>query len=395
MDQERIKTLISQYFNNSISRKDCMELLKYMDDHEEVVSPLIDKYLQAEELSGEFSSYQKEQTYDRILSTLNRSNSSKKNWIKLISSRRVLYPVAAVLMIAILVGGLIYQNKNTEIPTQSLVLQDDILLPDSSNALLTLSDGKTILITESTEKIYERDGVHVGRSEDGSVYYKVEKRGRGSVDVEYNTLATPKGQTLHLTLADGTKVWLNAESSLRFPSAFSGAKREVELTGEAYFEVAHNSAMSFEVNAQGNIIHVLGTHFNVSAYEDQPQVSTTLVEGSVNVSSTNGNAMILEPGQQAIIEHSTGNISKSTVDVNSMLAWKRGYFRFDDESIESIIHAVSRWYDIESVEYDGSFDGRFTGTFKRSKKLSQLFSHLEKLSSMHFKIEEGRVTIMK
>jgi len=406
MDENRLRILLSEYFNNSITREDCEELLKYLDEQELKaqedlnVSQLIDEQFGSAIPPVSFEKDKKANTYLRIMSDIQaRQKDTLPNPRKsFLINTKTWFKAAAALFVVFSVGLLIYLNGDNSLnEEQSLVeVSDDLTVLDSQDALITLSDGRTIKVSDSSKGVLSKqDGIQIGRAADGSIYYEVKSEElTRNEQVVYNSFSTPKGSTFQLLLPDGTKVWLNAETTLRFPVAFASVKRVVELDGEAYFEVAHNSSKPFEVLANGSLIKVLGTHFNVSAYRTDRQMATTLVEGSVNVSK-NGNALILKPGQQALIDSKTNTISKLEVDVNSILAWKNGYFRFENETIENIISVISRWYDIEEVEYKGSFSDRFTGTFQRSKKLSQLLNHFEKLSPMHFKIEGRRVVIMK
>ncbi len=274
---------------------------------------------------------------------------------------------------------------------------NDILLPDDNATVLTLADGRTIMLNDTEEGILAREGgVNIKKIEDGSIYYEAPTSTSitGS-EMKFNTMTTPKGHSYQLLLPDGTRVWLNTSSSIRFPIAFNGKERKVILKGEAYFEVAHQDSKPFVVEANGSTVQVLGTHFNISAYEDEAQVTTTLIEGAVKVANSH-REVSLKPGQQAVVDNNHKEIIQSRANVKAVLAWKNGYFRFENEGIKSIMSKISRWYDIDEVKYEGSFDDlRFGGTFHRAKEVSKLFSHLEKLAPLHFKIEERRVIIMK
>lgn len=300
---------------------------------------------------------------------------------------------AAVILIA---TAWYFNNKSSnDLPTQLTQEQaDDIILPDYNSAILTLADGREISLDEKSAGLSVQEaGVKITQALDGSLLYEA-IQGTVSNQLTYNTFQTPKGNTYTILLPDGTKVWLNAASSLRYPVSFTGKERRVFLSGEAYFEVAHNPQQPFSVEARGSTIQVLGTHFNISAYENQAQLKTTLIEGAVNVSK-DGQTVSLEPNQQATIDMSTGRITRAETDVWSALAWKNGYFRFERASLEDIFVVISRWYHIEDIEYHGEFDNRFTGTFQRSKNISELFRYLEKLAPIHFEIKEGRVVVMK
>src|SRR5690606_37962085 len=305
--------------------------------------------------------------------------------------------IAAMLVVVASVGLLMYFNPAAnEAAREEPQQNDDILLPDQNQALLTLADGRTIVLSDSLDGILALEsGVSIRRGEDGSIIYDYDGRNADLFDGthKFNTFSTPKGHTYQLVLPDGTRVWLNTASSIHYPVVFAANERKVTLIGEAYFEVAHDRSRPFKVEAKGSVVEVLGTHFNVASFEDDTRVTTTLLAGAVNVSS-NRQHVVLKPGEQAVVDESTEDISRAHVDVRAVMAWRNGYFRFDNESIESILKKISRWYDIETVAYQGQFNDRFTGTFQRSKSVSLLFSHLEKLAPIQFEIKERRVVVM-
>jgi len=302
----------------------------------------------------------------------------------------------AAAAIVIIVAVWYFNDSSSNKPNPEIAQQqaNDIALPDHNSALLTLADGREITLNEKSKGLLAQEsGVKITQATDGSLTYEVVEA-KKSDKLVYNNFKTPKGSTYQILLPDGTKVWLNAASTLRYPVTFTGDERRVSLSGEAYFEVARNAKQPFYVDARGSTIRVLGTHFNVYAYENEQQLKTTLVEGAVNVSK-DGQTASLKPDQQATIDLSTGKIVRTETDVWSALAWKNGYFKFERASLEDIFVAISRWYDIEEIEYKGEFDNRFTGTFQRSKNVSELFRYLEKLAPIHFEIKERRVVVMK
>lgn len=401
MDKTRLQRLLTQYFENAITREDCEELLAYLDEGDPlVISEVIDEALQVGATQTlRFDREDKADVYSRLLSDINRRQittdqqfTSRKfsiaSWVK----------VAALLVAVVSVGIiLLYDAKQSGFNSPAVVSQDenDIALPEYNEATITLADGSTIVLSDSMEGILARElGVVIRKADDGSIFYEAKQADVTGGKVNYNTFSTPKGSTYRILLPDGTKVWLNTASSIRYPLVFTGTERNVSLSGEAYFEVAPDVSKPFKVEANGSVIQVLGTHFNVSAYTDERQTTTTLVEGAVNVSK-NGNTVTLKPNEQAVVDESTGEIRQSAINIRTAIAWKDGYFRFDDDSIEEIVSKVSRWYDIEAVEYQGEFNERFSGTFQRSKNVSQLFSHLERLAPIRFEIKGRRVVIMK
>jgi transmembrane sensor len=266
-----------------------------------------------------------------------------------------------------------------------------IVQPGSNKATLTLSDGSSIDLNESKPGTLCKQGtVTVGKRADGSLVYQ--PSGSQNAAVLYNTVSTPKGGQYQLVLSDGTKVWLNAASAIKYPATFSGKERIVELNGEAYFEVAKNKNMPFKVSLNNMSVEVLGTHFNVNAYADEGEVTTTLLEGSVKLSNSKGQSM-LKPGQQAKMDKQSG-FDIHEVNTDEAVAWKNGYFIFDNENIQSIMRKISRWYDVD-VEYSGNVDeGNFGGTTSRFNSITGVLKSLELTGTVHFKVQGRRITVM-
>lgn len=258
----------------------------------------------------------------------------------------------------------------------------------------TLAEDGSISINKNTtgKLVYERSPLH---SADGipeqSAQYSNET---ASTKPLLNTLTVPVGEQYQLTLPDGTNVWLNCESSLSFPSYFSGDKRFVMLQGEAYFEVAKNNDKPFVVQAKDQQIEVLGTHFNVAAYSDEDQTRTSLLEGAVVVSKGE-NTLKLTPGRQAVSTSVTTQLVERPFEPHAAVSWKDGYFVFHNQHIESVMNAVSRWYDVEiEIKNAGKKSKKINGTFSRSRSIDELLLYLEKLEVAEFKKEGRRVIVM-
>lgn len=265
------------------------------------------------------------------------------------------------------------------------------VLPGSNRAQLTLGNGSVIDLNNSKNGLLSREGeTLVKKTTEGQVTYHAAGQ---QAAVQYNMIHTPRGGQYSVVLADGTKVWLNAASSLRFPTAFTGKQREVELSGEAYFEVAKNPAMPFVLKVNGVKVEVLGTHFNIKAYEDDGNVKATLLEGSVKVRNDLGEKLIT-PGQQAVLNGSTKNISVHSVNTDDVIAWQKGYYVFKHESIKSIMRDLSRWYDVDVSYSPGLADKSMTGKISRYKNLSELLDFLELTDEVHFKMEGKGVQVM-
>jgi ferric-dicitrate binding protein FerR (iron transport regulator) len=224
-----------------------------------------------------------------------------------------------------------------------------------------------------------------------------------SSEILYNTISTPRGGQYQLMLADGSKVWLNAESSLRFPVSFTGQERKVELMGEASVGVAHVSSslgggreeaagMPFKVKVHGMEVEVLGTHFNINSYDNESTIRTTLLEGSVKINKNNSSSL-LKPGQQAQMNKAGEIKIINNVDVEEAIAWKEGKFQFDKADIHDIMRQLARWYDVD-VEYKGTVSSHFGGTISRDVNLSQVLNMLHLTGEVNFQIQDKKVVVM-
>ncbi|WP_217603191.1 FecR domain-containing protein [Chitinophaga sp. GbtcB8] len=299
--------------------------------------------------------------------------------------RRYQWAVAAAVLALVAGAYLWLQRPATRPLTQQPVTN---VMPGTHKAILTLSDGSKVTL-DSTGSQVIRQGATAIHQQGGQLKYEAQST---AAAVQYNILSTPRGGQFRITLPDGTQVWLNAASTLRYPTAFTGPERLVEITGEAYFEVTANAAQPFRVKMKDAEVEVLGTSFNVNAYADEPTIQTTLLEGSVKLSSNNSH-LLLKPGQQAILGvNKEFNINQ--VDPNDAIAWKNGYFLFKNEGIESVMRTIARWYDVD-VSYQGDvLKQRLGGTVSRYEKLEDLLKTIELTKSLKFKIEGRRVTIM-
>ena len=305
---------------------------------------------------------------------------------------------ATAAVVLILFGYSIMTMMQKERPKQVVAkveqpVVEDVAAPDGNYASITLAGGEKIDINGSSRGTLASQGkVQVIKSADGLIIYKV-ATGRVRGKMQFNTLANPKGsKVIGMVLEDGTKVWLNAGSSLTYPVAFIGKERKVSITGEAYFEVAKKKSMPFRIMKGEMMVEVLGTHFNVNAYGDEPHMKVTLLEGAVKVSSGNVSG-ILKPGQQAKVKDNDINV-QSDINIDQVMAWKNGYFSFEKAGITEVMRQIARWYNIE-VAYDGEIPNeRFGGELRRNTKLSSVLKVLEK-SGVKFRIENNKVTVFK
>jgi transmembrane sensor len=312
--------------------------------------------------------------------------------------------VAAAILAAIAITGvlLVTRTRSAQASAPAIAQQKrpnpSDILPGGNRAVLTLADGSTISLDSAhTGNLVSQGTTKVLKIQDGELKYDAATAG-GLSTVSYNTLSTPRGGQYKLLLADGTRVWLNAASSIRYPTTFTGPDREVEISGEAYFEIAKNAAMPFRVLTVSNLddkdpmtIDVLGTHFNVNAYIDEPVVRTTLLEGLVKVSKGK-NTIQLKPGQAAQVRKDGAIQQIPDVDLEATVAWKDGLFEFSDEELPAILRQISRWYDID-VEYTGAVPtDRFTGSVSRNTTLSGVLKIL-RLSEIQVAVSNNKIIV--
>ncbi len=261
--------------------------------------------------------------------------------------------------------------------------------PGQNKAILTLANGSQLVLSGvNNGKIAVQGNIIINKTASGQVVYTVADEAPATS--VFNTISTPRGGQYRLTLSDGTNIWLNAASSIKYPTTFTGKDRLVELTGEAYFEVAHNKAMPFRVKTSTQVVEVLGTHFNINAYGDESFTKTTLLEGSVKVTHNN-EEKILIPGEQSSLNSNTFNVAEA--NVKEVVAWKNGYFRFNNASLPVILRQFSRWYDI-AIVYDQSMNNQyFNGKITRSADLYRVLQILEK-GGIRYKVEGRQLTII-
>lgn len=267
-------------------------------------------------------------------------------------------------------------------------------------ATLTLGNGKQINLSDALNgQLVEESGFSIHKTSDGQVVYEVKSTATGGDD-RLNTISTPQGGQYKVVLPDGSKVWLNAASSIKFPSVFTKTdKRKVQLNGEAYFEVAKDKIRPFIVETGKQLVEVLGTHFNINAYNDDNSMKTTLLEGSIKVGLVNHEKeenkteafTILKPGQQSVLTDGTIRIVQA--DMEEAIAWKNGYFKFNSESLSTVMHQLSRWYDVEVV-YEGEISkDRFGGTISRYKNVADVLEMLESTKLVKFKVEGRKIIV--
>jgi transmembrane sensor len=301
------------------------------------------------------------------------------------------WAAAAAVLLLLLTGTYYFTANDTskEVEMAKAAPSIDVPAPTSTKATLRLADGTEVNLDNAKNGSLASQGqVQIIKTADGQIAYE----GKGN-EILYNTLINPRGsKVVAVSLSDGTKVWLNAESTLHYPTAFAGNERKVEISGEAYFEVAHNAQKPFYVTKGGMEIKVLGTHFNVNTYDDGSPASVTLLEGSVKVSNDGKQSMLI-PGQQARINGANISIVDN-VDMDQVLAWKNGKFQFgENTSIETIMNQVARWYNVQ-VEYKGTVNQHFWGSMSRDVNVSQVLHKIESTGGVKFRIQGNKVLVM-
>jgi transmembrane sensor len=307
--------------------------------------------------------------------------------------RRLRLPlgIAASILVVMSIGYLLLpkHQKDGVVDQQAKVS----ISPGRQAASLTLANGKKILLSDQqTGKVAQEAGVIITKTSNGELIYEI--KGAKNKLAGFNTLATTNGETYRVRLPDGSMVWLNAASSLKYPISFqNSAARVVQLFGEAYFEISKDRRHPFIVKSRGQQVEVLGTHFNVNAYSDEPAVITTLLEGSVRLKAERGVAKVLKPGQQAELTNAGINILQ--VDTRSVTAWKDGYFRFKNESLQSVMRKISRWYNVEVAFQKGLPEDTYSGAVTRHGDIRQVLEIMEGSNNIHFTIKGRRIIVSK
>jgi hypothetical protein len=295
---------------------------------------------------------------------------------------------AASVLFVIFLGTYFYVTKPSSktLVNQSIV-KKDVIAPSSSKATITLSNGQIVELDAigSGTLVASQGAVNVMKTEDGQIVYR-----GNSKEIAYNTLYNPRGsKVISLRLNDGTIVWLNSQSSIRYPVAFVGDDRQVEITGEAYFEVAKNLSKKFIVASNGLNIEVLGTHFNVNSYNENKNIKVTLIEGSVKIIK-GGGTCILKPGQQAQVANEIQVLNGANIE--SVMAWKNGFFSFSGTSVEELMNILGRWYNVEIVFNKSIPNRQFGGQIATSANLSQVVKVLNE-SELKCALIDGKLVI--
>ncbi len=385
-DAYRIAYLVAGYIRGSITEEEHDELNDWVNasDH---------NMLLFEELTDEKNLEANLAWMDEVQTRESYRRLRESGKLRTKQSRTTIAWIAAAVLLVIVGLFFIYRYAAKDIAGQREIAKSDstTLEPGGNRATLRLSNGSVIDLTEAkTGLVKNEEGVDINKLRDGELEYvaDISKNEPASI----HTLSTPIGGQYQVRLPDGTRVWLNAASTIKYPSHFSGAERRVELDGEAYFEVAKNENQPFHVVVGDSVgVKVLGTHFNIMSYSNEASKEITLLEGTVSVNRMN-QIEKLEPGMQARI--SGDKLTRQEgVDTDEITGWKNGNFVFHDTPIESIMHQVERWYGA-TVEYKGEIKQLFNATIRRSEPLTKLLHLLELNGYVHFKIDNKTVYVL-
>jgi ferric-dicitrate binding protein FerR (iron transport regulator) len=380
--EDRYQQLATKWLDKTITADEQSEFAAWYNANQGTPLPIPTTFAQSEAI-------QRERILNRIDQAIKKNDNHSK---RIISLKWASIAACFLLMLA----GLVHFHLKTVTPKKSglafkKLLKNDAA-PGGDKALLTLSDGRQIVLNDAKNGVITSQGhTKINKEKNNQLVYDASPSQVNS-PVVYNTISTPKGGQFQIVLSDGSKVWLNAASSIKFPTVFSKSARLVTISGEVYFEVAKNAHQPFKVVAGKQTVEVLGTHFNINAYDDERSIKTTLVEGSVKVSA-GAETSILKPAQQsAISRNGSDAIQIKAVDTENVLAWTTGNFEFEKAEVSDIMRQAARWYDI-TVKYEGAVSPRrFTGSISRNVNLSELLKML-KYTGVNFKIE-GKTLIV-
>lgn len=394
----RIPALIMKHLKGVLLEEERVELEEWLNKSKSNQA-LFDELTDDEKVKiklRRFQSIKKDDLWDKTIRMINQEEDDHHEVVvkRLLPWHRIA-AIASVLILVSITSYLFFgsnQDESSHQIVESQIMQD--LAPGGDKAFLTLADGTVISLDSIRGEISLMGGMKVRKTAEGKIVYEVASSNlRNDESLKYNQISTPRGGQYQIVLSDGTKVWLNSASSLKYPIQFDGKVRSVELTGEAYFEVntkngQTNQPIPFFVKTSKQIIEVLGTHFNVSSYEDEESVKTTLLEGKVSVSINSNDferpSIILKPSEQAILSKNSFNVIE--VNGEDFVAWKDGYFSFQRADLKTVMHQLSRWYDVDIV-YTGEIPKEtFTGKIYRNMSISKVLEVLA-FAGVNFKIE--------
>lgn len=379
------KHIVDKYLNNTCTREELQQLLRWVNeepDNEALVSLLRIRWEQQQPVAGEEDANHWNQRFDALITPQPRR--------MLISKRAILAAAATILLLLTTsLAYYLYTSHTSIVATPAIVHTQDVP-PGGNRAMLTLADGTQISLDSAANGVLATQGsTSISKKQNGQIAYNGTN---ANALHQFNTLSIPKAGKYSLVLPDGSKIWLNSASSLRYPLAF-GKERRVRLTGEAYFEIATDAKRPFIVEVNSSELQVLGTAFNVMAYTEEGQTKTTLVDGSLAV-NYQGSRSLLKPGQQATITTDSKDITVATADLEEALAWKNDRFYFNNTDIRTAMRQLERWYDVD-VTFRDTLNMRLNGTVSRTVSISGVLKLLTLTGEANFSIQGKTVTVGK
>lgn len=397
MDKRTLKHLIDRFKSQTITKEELHKLQAFAKENpgaDDLLDELFEEYFHNLDIEGPSEASSKKM-YDRIVQELNLGNNIEESKRK----ARALYWVAtaaAILMVAgyFFLSPLLNQNQN---PLLTSAKDENAILPGGARATVILDDGTTISLDSlAVDSTILLNGYAIVKDENGLLTYSLIDGQHKDQQVVYNTIVTPKGGEYKLNLPDGTRIWVNASSKVRYPLNFAKDSREVQLEGEAYFDVKHiregERDLPFIVFTNGQKLEVLGTTFNINSYGEQ--VETTLVEGAVKLNFKGLAPRYLAPNEQSSYNEKENAVEVREVDPYYTTAWKNQKFAFDDASMYEVMETIARWYDVE-VSYEGDFsESSFNGTISRYEGFENLLEIIELTGKVKFKVSGRRVVVM-
>ncbi|WP_413668276.1 FecR domain-containing protein [Mucilaginibacter sp. Mucisp86] len=387
MNNDKPRHLIAKYLAGECTPSEKQEVERWYDEYDAGNK----KYLNddAEEIKSSA-----ERSFEELRERLALPVEVPGGQIKSFKVSVKVWLAAASILLVLSVGGyfLLGYSAKSQLTAQQ---ETGPIKPGTNKAILTLPGGEKINLTDAGSGVLAKaGGISISKTADGQLVYQSSREDANISNgkVQYNTLSTPRGGQFQVILPDGSHVWLNSASTIVYPTAFTGKTRAVKLQGEAYFEVAKNKHMPFVVTTNKLDVKVLGTHFNVTAYDDDAAITTTLLEGSVQLNKGTVKAM-LTPGLQGVAFNNQQNIAVQKANMEQVMAWRNGYFAFEDTSIKDVMKIAARWYDVE-VSYHGSVENKkFGGSISRYKNITELLDNMSESGGFHYQIEGRRILL--
>ena len=384
ISNDRLQELAAKWLNKTITTDEQDEFASWYNSDQDKPVEIPPEFAESEEIL-------KDRISLKISSRIKQNDSVIKRF-----TPKIWWSAAASILLLASVAICYFSSTHRIKPVQTAYKKDQLrndIRPGTNKATLTLANGAKIDLSDIKNGVLSRQGkTVVKKNKEGLITYQAAEK-TPDLSLIYNTINVPKGGQFQIVLSDSSKVWLNSASSITFPVTFSKTERKIIITGEVYLEVAKNKHLPFKVIAGNQTIEVLGTHFNINAYSDEPSIKTTLTEGSIKLTA-NGNTAILKPEQQAeVLNTGAEKINVNTVDIEKVLAWKNGIFQFDNTDIPFIMREIARWYNVQ-IRYEGQLPQRsFTGSISRKVNLSELLNML-KYTGVDFKTQGHMITVV-